>query len=537
MVSHAGLPPGSANPQSSRGPKPEAQPLGGPYARYVLAILTLVYVFNFLDRQILSILAERIKQDLGLSDADLGFLYGTSFAVFYSLFGLALGRLADLWDRRRLIALALGLWSAMTMLSGLGRNFLHLTAARIGVAIGESGASPAAFSSLCDWFPRQQRTTVLAIYSGGVQIGVAISLLVGGQIVERWDVAFAPGSAPFGLRGWQVAFLVMGLPGLLLALVVRTLREPIRGQSDGIVGPTHPQPFRESARELASVLPLSALLRMHALGGDRRAIQVNLAAGVALAALAFGLTCWLGNPVQWVAWALGFYGLVSWAQNLRLRDPPCFALLWHGRALRMTILHLAVFSFPAYGIAFWTAPYFLRVLGQREGQAGIILGVTAALAGFGGTALGGVLADRLRRRHPAGRLYVGMIAAGLPVPIALALFTTADPTLAYLLNFLFVGSSQLIVGCAIASVQDLVLPRMRASAAAVYLLVVTLFGLALGPYAIGRTSLAFASLRIAILAALPLFLVSLLLALLASRHVGADEASLRDRARAAGEPT
>src|SRR5262245_63744958 len=106
------------------------------YARYVLAVLVVVYVFNFLDRQILSILAERIRADLGVSDAQLGFLYGTAFAIFYALFGIPLGRLADVWDRRKLIALGLAAWSAMTALSGLGRSFPMLALARVGVRIG-----------------------------------------------------------------------------------------------------------------------------------------------------------------------------------------------------------------------------------------------------------------------------------------------------------------------------------------------------------------------------------------------------------------
>src|SRR5215467_2731629 len=120
------------------------------YARYVLGVLVLVYVFNFLDRQILSILAERIRADLGVSDAELGFLYGTAFAVFYALFGIPLGRLADVWIRTRLIAVGLAFWSLMTAASAFARGFTQLTAARIGVGVGEASASPAAFSLLSD---------------------------------------------------------------------------------------------------------------------------------------------------------------------------------------------------------------------------------------------------------------------------------------------------------------------------------------------------------------------------------------------------
>src|SRR5688500_10994435 len=204
-------------------PAPRADDVGGPYARYALAVLVIVYVFNFVDRQILSILAEHIKADLHVTDAQLGYLYGTAFAVFYAVFGIPLGRLADAWDRRKLIALGLAFWSAMTAVSGLARSFAHLALARIGVGIGETSASPAAYSSPSDWFPPHRRATALTLYSSGIYVGSGIGLFIGGMVVVRWDAAFAAAPAPFGLRGWQAAFLAAGLPGLLLAAWVWTL--------------------------------------------------------------------------------------------------------------------------------------------------------------------------------------------------------------------------------------------------------------------------------------------------------------------------
>ena len=131
------------------------------YARYVLTILVIVYVLNFIDRQIISILAEDIKADLGVTDVEMGFLYGTAFAVFYALFGIPLGRLADNWIRTRLLAIGLTLWSGMTALSGFSTSFTQLAAARVGVGIGEASASPAAYSLLQDYFPREKRATAL----------------------------------------------------------------------------------------------------------------------------------------------------------------------------------------------------------------------------------------------------------------------------------------------------------------------------------------------------------------------------------------
>src|SRR4030095_9354065 len=189
------------------------------YARYALALLVVVYVLNFLDRQILSILAERIKADLGLTDAHIGFLYGTAFAVFYALFGIPLGRLADVWVRTRLIAVGLAFWSVMTAGSAFARRLGAVTAARLVSGAGGADASPAAFSLLSDYFPPARRATVLAIYSSGIYIGAGLGLFIGGLIVDRWDLAFAGGAAaPLGLRGWQVAFLVVGFPGIPLAL-------------------------------------------------------------------------------------------------------------------------------------------------------------------------------------------------------------------------------------------------------------------------------------------------------------------------------
>ena len=149
------------------------------YAWYVLSILILVYILNFVDRQVLSILAEDVKRDLNLTDDDIGFLYGTAFGVFYALFGIPLGRLADSWHRVRLMTIGLSLWSVMTAMSGLARNGLMLTGARIGVGIGEATASPSAYSLISDWFPKKRRGLALSLYSSGLYIGGGLSLGLG----------------------------------------------------------------------------------------------------------------------------------------------------------------------------------------------------------------------------------------------------------------------------------------------------------------------------------------------------------------------
>ena len=240
--------------QTTGADKSSAAPANTAYANYVLGVLILVYIFNFIDRNILSILAEDIKADLCISDAQMGFLYGTVFAVFYAVFGIPLARFADVWSRRSLISIGLAVWSAMTAASGLARSFGVLTMCRIGVGIGEASASPAAYSLLADYYPPHRRATVIAFYASGVYIGAGIGIFLGGYILDAWAAAY-PTDAPFGLRGWQVAFMAVGLPGLMMAVWVRTLREPVRGITEDLVAETHPAPFRLLGRELMSVIP------------------------------------------------------------------------------------------------------------------------------------------------------------------------------------------------------------------------------------------------------------------------------------------
>ena len=190
------------------------------YARYVLGVLFVVYVFNFIDRQILSILLPSIKEELQVSDALLGFLTGPAFALFYTFAGIPIARWADSGSRRTIIALGLGVWSAMTAAQGLARVFWQLAVARIGVGVGEAACSPPAHSLISDYFPLERRATALAIYASGIHFGIFFGYLARGWIGEYF--------------GWRTALLVVGLPGLALALLVRlTVREPPRGQFDG----------------------------------------------------------------------------------------------------------------------------------------------------------------------------------------------------------------------------------------------------------------------------------------------------------------
>ena len=188
--------------------------------RYSLAVLVIVYTFNFIDRQILAILLPAIKAEFLVDDWVLGFLVGTSFAVFYATLGMPIALLADRWNRRNLIAAALAIWSIMTALSGVAANVVQLALARIGVGIGEAGCSPPAHSMISDYYPPEKRATAMGIFTVGISAGIMIAYLSGGWLAAN--------------LGWRQALLIVGLPGLVLALIVRlTVTEPVRGMSEG----------------------------------------------------------------------------------------------------------------------------------------------------------------------------------------------------------------------------------------------------------------------------------------------------------------
>ncbi|WP_373489120.1 MFS transporter [Blastomonas sp.] len=516
-----GVPPQDAFPTTSRR-----------YAWYGLSILVLVYVFNFVDRNIMSILAEDIKADLGLTDDQLGFLYGTAFGVFYALFGIPLGKLADNWHRVRLMALGLALWSAMTALSGFARSFGMLGLARIGVGIGEATASPSAYSLISDWFPKKFRATALAIYSSGLYIGGGVSLLIGGLIVERWNATY-PVDAPLGLAGWQAAFLAVGLPGLLLAVLVATLREPVRGQADGILTPPPKDPFRGFGQELFAVIPPFTIISAARQGG--RALAINLGGMVVIAAIAWLLILGTGNYPQWIAVGIGYYAVYSWATSLKKRDGPAFALIWGSPAFLCTILGYGMVAFSSYAVSFWSAPYAIRVLGELPSVAGWWIGGPGALGGFLGIIIGGRVADWARQRNPAGRVLVIMFGVLAPVIPLIIAFTTQSPLLFYILGFVLSLFASSALGAAAATSQDLVLPRMRGTATATFFLATTLIGLSLGPYLAGQVSALSGSLSIGVLSLLIAAPIGTVLLTAAYRLVPKAEATLLDRARAAGE--
>ena len=212
----------AANLQTGRGTR-----------NYVLAVLTLVYVFNFIDRQILVILQESIKAEMGLSDTQLGLLSGITFALFYTIMGIPIARWADRANRRNIIALSLTVWSGMTALCGMAQGYVQLALARVGVGIGEAGGSPPAHSIISDYFPRSERGRALSIYSAGIYVGIMLGYLAGGWANQYF--------------GWRMTFLIVGLPGLAIALLVRfTITEPARGLSEASESAAKSPPLPEA---------------------------------------------------------------------------------------------------------------------------------------------------------------------------------------------------------------------------------------------------------------------------------------------------
>lgn len=189
---------------------------------YALIVLTLAYTSSHVDRGIVNIVMQPIKNEFHVNDTLLGLMSGLAFAIFYATLGVPIAMWADRGNRRNIIALAVTVWSGMTAACGLASNFTHLLLARIGVGVGEAGSSPPSHSMIADLYPKESRSTAMAIYSVGVYVGAMIGLVLGGYIVQHY--------------GWRVTFYAMGLPGLVIALLVRfTMKEPARGHADGIV--------------------------------------------------------------------------------------------------------------------------------------------------------------------------------------------------------------------------------------------------------------------------------------------------------------
>jgi predicted MFS family arabinose efflux permease len=405
------------------------------YANYVLGVLVVVYVFNFIDRQILAVLLDPIKADLQVSDTAMGFLTGLAFALFYTFAGIPIARWADSGVRRTIIAIGLFTWSAMTVCSGLARNFLQLALARIGVGVGEAAGSPPAHSLLSDYFPPERRATALSIYSSGIYIGVMFGYLAGGWLSE--------------LFSWRVAFFVVGAPGVLMALIVRfTVREPLRGSSER-------RPVDAGRDQLGEVARF--------LLGKKTFVLASIAAGLT-AFTGYGFGAWVpaflgrvrgmspGEIGTWIGLANGIGGaagsvLGGWlADRLAHRDLRWY--LWVPAWSTLLALPLAIpflivpdhaiaigFFFPyTFFGSFFLGPvlamnYMLVKVRMRALASAILLFILNLIGLGGGPQVVGFLNDLLAPRLGAEAVLYSLLIVNAMSILAVLLYFVAGQTL------------------------------------------------------------------------------------------------------------
>lgn len=406
------------------------------YRAYVLVLLTLVYTLNFIDRNLLSVIAQPVINAFNLSDTEYGFLNGPPFAIFYALMGIPIAIAADRYNRVVIIALCIAVWSVMAALCGLATSFAFLLIARIGVAIGEAGCTPPANSLIGDYFKQSSRANALGIYAMGVTIGAALANAFGGPIatnltganVEQWLqaqnlAAFFPIDWS-NVEGWRIAFVVIGAPGVIVALIVLfTIKEPPRGFSD---------PPGMARRESAGIVET-------------------------LRELATKRTFWMMSA---------------------------------GAALTAVV---------GYGLAGFQAPMAQRIHGISPGQFALEFGVPLSLAAAAGTFIGGFATEKLTPRFPAAVAWLPALGLFLSIPFYEAAFFMPTENLdlawwlwgvASTLHFTYLGA-QYTIG------QGVVSTRSRASAIAILLLIVALIGNGIGPQLVGFMSDVFMGMQLA----------------------------------------
>ena len=270
------------------------------YAWYVVGVLTLAYIFSFIDRQILSLMVGPIQQDLGIGDKQMSLLMGLSFAVFYTLFGIPLGRLADTRSRRVIISVGIAFWSIMTAGCGLAKTFWQLAVARMGVGVGEASLSPSAYSLISDYFRPERRSTAMSVYSMGIYIGSGLAFILGGLVTQLAAGHQNPVLPVIGVvRSWQLVFFIVGVPGLLVALLLLTVREPMRRGA-------------HRAKDGSAIAPAASLPAVWRYVNDNRATFVCLNIGTGLVALyGYGATSWVPTLfIRRYGWTQGQTGLV-----------------------------------------------------------------------------------------------------------------------------------------------------------------------------------------------------------------------------------
>lgn len=523
------------------------------YGWYALTLVSCAQAMSLLDRQILSILATNIREDLGIGDAELGLLYGTVFALFYALFSLPLGRLVDGWVRTRLLAICLAAWSFFAGLAAFAGGFALLAISRLGVGIGEGATQPAANSIIFDTFPKSRRGVGMAGLGIGLALGLGLSMTIGGIVAEWWDTRYAAGGAPMGFAGWQFAFIVASIPGFPLAWLIYRLKEPERGAMDGITTPPDPAPFKASADVLGSVVPGSNWYYLWRRNAGAKQWVTNLVGLGVILGTAYALVHltqgYSPRPsldiyglqldphvLQWGVAAFGAFVVLNLFQSFKLTDRPAYNVILSPSLILLMVvggLQTAI----NYGVMGFTPSLLIRDFGLTPAQAGVQFGLLAAFLGVVGPVVAGPLSDYLSGKM-GQRGMVWLVLGALAISPFFGIWTySAESTGDFYLRFVIYSLIlTLWLPPAYALMLGLVLPRMRGITFSTYMIIQTLLGLGLGPYFVGIISdqnggdLAQAIISVNIVC--PFIVVLLGIVLWRFRK---DEASILERARAGGE--
>ncbi|MFN4296680.1 MAG: spinster family MFS transporter [Brevundimonas sp.] len=486
------------------------------YRYYVLAILVLVYMLNFLDRQIIGILAAPLKAEFGLSDSQFGLLGGIAFASVYSTLAIPLAWLADRYSRVWIMTGALTVWSGFTALCGVAGSFGQLFLFRMGVGVGEAGGVAPAYSLVADYFPPHQRARALAVFAFGIPLGTAAGTLVGGVLAAQY--------------GWRTAFIVVGLIGVLVAPLLRlTVRDPKRGATDI----ARPVPVEGAPIQRAP----SASDRV---GRIAARIMLGLGAGaLGLAALTQFAGLGLGNPLV-IAFAGGLavvIGISVWIARVTASHVIPKKSFW------LLALGAASSSVCGYGVAGWLPLFFMRSFDLTLLQTSWYYAGIALIGGVLGIWMGGAIADKLAKRGKGAYPLTPAIAFLISAPLFIAAMNSPwiiglvlpgggsqaqQLTLAFLIFLIPTGLNLAWLGPITAAIQNLVPAAMRSTASALFLLINNLLGIAVGFYYFGWMSDLLAptfgdeSLRWAIYTGMGFYLLASVLLIGASRTLRHD---------------
>lgn len=486
------------------------------YAAYAVVLLTLINVINYVDRNIIFVLFEPIKRDLDLSDAQLGWL-GSAYVTVYALAAIPMGILSDLKSRRAVIAWGVAVWSAFTSMGGLARSFVQLFLCRSMVGVGEASYTPAAQSLIADFFPSRGRGLALGIFWSGLAVGGVVGIWVGGELEH--------------LYGWRAAFLAVGIPGFVLAMLAGQLRDPSRTRS--------PIDVLEQLRRLELTI--------------WRIVKATwpLWSAAALGAVASYIvdrTRW-GTPEREAAVFSAFAGLglivmvtiavikvVAARQEPRPHHASVEDFLRAGRAVLRspTLVWLflggALITFSMNGLVAWSPSYMQRELGITPQMAGRTMGLWGLAAGILGTVFGGKLADQLHERFANARVVVGAVGFLVGAPLATWLLTVEDLYVFIPVFFTTIFFFMWYHGPMTAAIFDVVPPQVGASVIGAYVFFTHIAGNAIAYPLVGFFSDRF-GLRSAMMVLPAAAFAGGLVVLLAARTLARD----RERAwRASG---